>query len=86
MSRKLTQTESALEEVSSKVAEYEVVIGALKTSQSKLQSENNELSSQLGEAESKNGSLSKNNKNLMAHLDELKSELQMEATVSYVRR
>jgi chromosome segregation ATPase len=74
--------EEQLGEASSKVAEYEVTIGALQTSQTKLQSENAELSSQLADAESKNGSLSKNNTNLSSHLDEVKSELEMEITVS----
>ncbi len=82
VARKLNQIEEQFGVSCSKVAEYEVVIGALRTSQSKLQSENGELNSQLSDAESRNGSLAKNNNNLTAQLDETKSELEMEAAVS----
>ena len=78
----MAQSEEQFGASSAKVAEYEVVIGALRSSQSKLQSENGELSTQLSDAESKNGSLSKANNNLSAQLDEAKSELETEIAVS----
>lgn len=76
--------EEQLGEVSAKVAEYEVALGALQTAHTKLQSENGELNSQLIDAESKNGSLSKANTNISAQLDEAKAELEMEITVSNI--
>lgn len=80
--RKLRQVEEQLNETTAKVAEYETVIEALKSTQSKLQTENGDLSAQLGEAESNIGSLSKAKSALTTQVDELKSELESESSVS----